>query len=255
LQLQVANGAAADSAYQQRLAAAAKRAYEIDPDLPQANLAMGLASEPLADALKFFRRAVELDPSYAEAYHLIGDAIQDFDPARAITFFQRSLALDPQQRVIHVDLAATLSMLGRNEEARTELNALGRPPEGLDVVAGLLAELEFRQERYAQAAAGLSAMRGLRTAPSFWTLLVAALRLDGRTDDARAEATALQAKFPQDCEARALLAALRLERRDAAAAHRLADDRLALAKSESPLPSDVRCGLHAAAALQNGADA
>jgi non-specific serine/threonine protein kinase len=255
LHLQVASGAAADGAYQQRLSAAAKRAYEIDPDLPQANVAMGLASEPLADALKFLRRAVELDPSYAEAYHLIGDAIQDFDPARAITFYQRSLALDPQQRVIHVDLAATLSMLGRNEEARTELNTVGGSPAGVDVVAGLLAELEFRQERYAQAAAGLSAMRGLRAAPSFWELFVAALRLDGRTDDALAEATALQAKFPQDCEARALLAALRLERRDAAAAHRLADDHLAIAKSASALPSDVRCGLHAAAALQNGTDA
>jgi hypothetical protein len=52
-----------------------------------------------------------------------------------------------------------------------------------------------------------------------------------------------------------MLAALRLERREAAAAHKLADGPLAAATREPPLPSDLRCGLHAAAALQNGAQA
>jgi hypothetical protein len=38
-------------------------------------------------------------------------------------------------------------------------------------------------------------------------------------------------------------------------AHRLADGALAAASQELALPSDIRCGLHAAAALQNAAQA
>ena len=64
LALEVAfNGAADDAVRRGRVQTAAKRAYELDPDLPQANLAMALTSEPLGDALKYFRRAIELDPS------------------------------------------------------------------------------------------------------------------------------------------------------------------------------------------------
>jgi hypothetical protein len=34
--------------------------------------------------LKHLRRAYRDDPSYAEAYHQIGDQIMEFDPDRAI---------------------------------------------------------------------------------------------------------------------------------------------------------------------------
>src|SRR5258705_3473380 len=98
-------------------------------------------------------------------------------------------------------------------------------------------------------------MPNVRSAPPFWTGLVGALRLAGRTDEAFSEASALAARFPRDCEGRVMLAALRVERHEIGAAHALADGALATAARESPLPSDVRCGLHAAAALQNGPQA
>jgi tetratricopeptide (TPR) repeat protein len=72
---------------------AADRAYEIDPDLPQANVAVALAADGLAEALKYLRRAVDADASYAEAIHLIGDLIADFDPERAVGFYRKSLTL------------------------------------------------------------------------------------------------------------------------------------------------------------------
>src|SRR5947209_14446461 len=62
-----------DAARHQRRIEAASRAYQLDPDLPQANLAMGLAADALADALGYMRRAIEIDPSFTEAYHQIGD--------------------------------------------------------------------------------------------------------------------------------------------------------------------------------------
>jgi TolB-like protein len=253
LHLQVAfTGAPDDRTHGDRLRTAAERAYQLDPDLPQANVAMGLSSEPLADALKYLRRAVELDASYAEAHHLIGDQLHDFDPERAIAFFRQSLALDPRLDVSRTRIASALGLLGRDEEARRELAAMARPDSHLGLISAMRAATDLRAGRYEQAAATLAAMRDVRSAPPFWSSLVAAFRLSGRTDDALTEATLLATRFPQDCEARVMLAALQLERRDAASAHRLAGGPLAVANLESPLPSDIRCGLHAAAALQDG---
>lgn len=49
-----------------------------------------------------------------------------------------------------------------------------------------------------------------------------------------------------------MLAALRFERRDAVAAHKLVDGLLVRAGREPGAVSDIRCGLHAAAAIQDG---
>ena len=244
-----------DDAHRQRVKAAAKRAYEVDPDLPDANVAMGLVSETLADSLKYFRRAIELDPSYAETYHLVGDDLHDFDPELAIAFFRTSLALDPRLDVSHTAMASALGLLGRDDDAQNELKAMTRTDMGPELVARRRALSEVHSGRYAQAAAVLAAMPNVRTAPQYWTALITALRLSDRADDALREASALAAGFPQNCEAKVVLAALRFEYREAAAAHKLADGPLTSANLESPRPSDMRCALHAAAALQNGKQA
>ena len=254
LRLQVGLGAAADAAHRERVQAAAKRAYELDPDLPQANIAMALASDGLADALKYFRRAVELDPSYADTYHLIGGVLTDIDPERAAAFFRTSLTLDPRQEAVRGHLASALLLLDREEDLRNELRAMppAKPASGF---AALPAMNDVRHERYAQAVVAFAAIPDVRSVPSFAAGLVGALRLAGRPDEALAEAAALAARLPQDCDAAVMLAALRLERRETAAAHRLADRPLAAAAQESALPAEIRCGLRAAAALQDPAAA
>jgi TolB-like protein len=255
LHLQTVFSGAVDASHRDRLLTAAKRAYEIDPDLPQANVAMGLGTDTLADALRYFRRAIELDASYAEAYHRIGDAIHDFDPDRAVAFFRRSLDLDPRQDVLHRDIAGAQAQLGRDDEVQRELDALAPTAGSGSIAAGLRAEFDLRQARYAQAIRTLSSMPDVRASPRFWGALAAALRLGGRADDALAESSAMLVKFPRDCEARSMVAALRVERHDTAAARRPAEPVVARANETSARPSDVRCGLHAAAALQDGVQA
>jgi TolB-like protein len=106
------NSAVDDSAHRERMLTAARRAYELDPDLPAANIAMGLLSTALADTLKYFRRAIEIDPSYAEAYRLIGEAVNAFDAEQGSAFLKKSLSLDPPQ----VDAAAPRPAVARVPE-------------------------------------------------------------------------------------------------------------------------------------------
>ena len=252
LRLQVGlGGAADDGAPRERVLAAAKRAYELDPDLPQANIAMAMASDGLADALKYLRRAIELDPSNADAYHLIGGVLTDFDPERAVAFFRTSLTLDPRQEVVHTRLAVALLLLDRDEDVKEELKAVSTTGPAAAVSAALLALNDVRHTRYAPAVSTFAAIPSVKSVPSLSAGLIGALRLGGRPDEALAEASALAARFPQDCEAAAMLAALRFERRETVPAHRLADRTLVAAAQESALPADIRCGLHASAALQD----
>ncbi|MCU1383704.1 MAG: serine/threonine protein kinase [Acidobacteria bacterium] len=247
----VFTGASDNAAHRERVHTAAKRAYELDPDLPRANVAMGLASDGLADALTYFRRAVEFDISYSDAYHLVGDAVGDFDPERAVAFFRKSLALDPRQDVVRLDLAGALAYLNRDDEMRDELKALSPTGRTGSLAGALLALNALREEHYPAAVTAFAAIPDVTSVPSFWAGLVSALRLSGRADDALAQASTLAARFPQRCEATVVLAALKNERRDGGAAHKLADGVLAAANRDTALPSDLRCGLHAAAALQN----
>jgi TolB-like protein len=245
------NGADDDAARRARVQTAAKRAYELDPDLPQANLAMGLTSETLAEALKYFRHAIELDSSFAEAYHTVGDAIYDFDPALAVAFLRKSLALDPRQQIIHADLAGAFGVLGRDDEFDLELKALAQAEPVRGIVVSQAAMNDMRHERYAAAVTRLQSAAQLRL-PTLSRALVKALRMAGRADDALAEGTALVSRAPQDCQAMTLLAGLRFERHEAGPAHRLADGALKAANAATASPSELRCALYAAAALQNG---
>ena len=102
---------------------AADRAYELDPDLPQANVAVALAADGLAEALKYLRRAVDADASYAEAIHLIGDLIADFDPERAVAFYRKSLDLEPRMQVNYPDMALAFLSMNRLEAAEQAVAA------------------------------------------------------------------------------------------------------------------------------------
>jgi len=241
-------GVADDPARSERVRAAADRAYQQDPDLAQANLAMGFAAGSLGQALGHMRRAIELDPSYGAAYHAIGDQIRDFDPERAIAFYRRSLIVDPYLEMNRVDIAIAWLLLNRSADARREAAALRAdrlPKRSRSVIA----TIDLDERHYEEALAKLASLPYIRDLPSSWTRYVVSLRSAGKLGEALTEATALTGRFRDFCEGRALLAGLMLEQGQAAEARRLAEPLLTQAAGNDERGSALRCAATAAAAL------
>ena len=245
------SGAPDDLAHRQRRKDAASRAYQLDPDLPQANLAMGLATDSLSPALGYLRRAIEIDPSYTEAYHQIGDQIIDVDTDLAMRFYRRSLEIDPRFGISHVDLAAALLLAGRFDDARREIASA---PE-MAAAGGVRIQdiwqilIDFNAHRSDRAIPALRALPSTRKNEPIWLLYVRALKTAGRSDDAFQEASRMIDRLPLSCEGRAIVAGLRVEHGQAAAGRQLADPILRAGRDPAAGPDDLRCGAVAAAAL------
>jgi tetratricopeptide (TPR) repeat protein len=235
-----------DAARHLRRTEAAARAYGLDPDLPQANLAMGLAADSLADTLRHMRRAIEIDPSFTEAYHEIGDQIQDFDPEFALRFYRRSLELDPRMDVSRLDISFALLNLNRWDDARRALEG-GSPSSAF--LQGWRIIIDIDERRFRPAAEAAKKLPPMGATPTYWLPYVIALRNAGETDEALREAARMIGKFPDFCTGRGILAGLRREHGEAAAAHQLADPILRAARSETATAIDLRCGATAAAAM------
>jgi len=235
-----------DAAMRQRLEAAADRAYQLDPDSPQANLAKGVSAPGLADALRFLRRAVELDPSYGEGFHQIGDQILDFDPARAINFYRASLAVDPLLEPGHTDIANALISTEKWDDARREVDAVRVEPfEGWRVAFHVLIDLNQGQPTVA-----LSRLEKASIPPPFGPAIRArVLATLGRPKEALQELARLQPPIAGSCMVRALSSGLRRDMGDAAGGRRLVAETIAAARDQRADPETVRCAAIAAAAV------
>jgi TolB-like protein/predicted Ser/Thr protein kinase len=252
LHVEVALGGLDDAALRVRLKTAAERAYQLDPDLPQANLAMGLAVHPLSQALGAMRRAVEIDPSFSEGYHQIGDQIQDFDPERAIAFYRKSVELDPRLTISYADAALTLLALNRWDEARRELDKAHPDPRRVGLKGAQDAfrlRIDLDEHASERALAALSLVPSLRINSGLWVSYVAGLRTVRRSTDAFEEASRLVKQFPASCHGRAILAGLLLERGAAAAARQLATPIVAAGRPGDAPATAIRCAVLATAAM------
>jgi TolB-like protein len=241
-------GVVDDSPPAARMKQAADRAYELDPDLPQANVAAALAADGLAVALRYFRRAVEADPSYADGIHLIGDLIVDFDAPRALEFYRKSLELEPRMQVNHPDMA--LAYLSMNQFAAAA-EAADKAAPGTPFVTVSRAFIDLERQRPDDAVEVLRSDPQLRAVASEWLFYGIALRAAGRTDEAIGELRRLSRNFPFFCDAPAVLGGLLIERKDSAGARRLTSPLLERGQSTEARPSDARCALLAGAAARD----
>jgi TolB-like protein/Tfp pilus assembly protein PilF len=101
-----------------------EKAYEIDPDFAEANMGIGWSYFYKKDndqAYQFMARAYELDPDNAEINFLIGAFFRSFGLyEQALSFYKRALELDPmplELELWHDVLIDCYSKLGRFEEA------------------------------------------------------------------------------------------------------------------------------------------
>jgi TolB-like protein len=109
----------------------ATRAYQLDPDLPEAAAAMASVSRGLRQALDYLRHGVEVDRSWGDGYRRIADRIRPYDPVRAAAFYRASLAVDPRLDASRTGLAAAEAMEPPNGAATERLQIQ-------DALAGLI---------------------------------------------------------------------------------------------------------------------
>jgi tetratricopeptide (TPR) repeat protein len=248
--LHLASGfdAADDPVRNARITRAADRANELDPDSPQASLAAALASERLTDALDHLKRAVALDPSYSEGYHEIGDEIADFDPARALAFYRRALALDPLMSVNHADIVGVLLALGRPDDATREIDS-APPGRDSEWKAASRLTLELDQHQYERALSMFDKNLLPKSEPMFALDYANTLRMAGRGDEAYQEAAKLVERSPAFCGGRATFAALKFERGLTAEARRLVAPAVTSVASDESGSATLQCGARSLAAV------
>ncbi len=250
--LHASSGRRFDADLRREVAAAAQRAIAIDPDLAAAELAAGLAEPRLAESLRHMNRAVSLDPSYAEAYHQIGDHVRGFDPSMAIDFYERSQELDRNIIVSYLDLAAAHAALGNFAEAHRQIARLRESqatplsPAQQGWAAGQDAVVTFQSGDAKTAVAQMESLMSGSNPSSVVVTFARALLAAGRRSDAQRVIEELGPRLQADCDARAVAAGLLAD------AKRIGEAK-SLAGGQSRTPSggaaDERCAALLAAGL------
>ena len=109
--------------------AAASKALSLNDQLGEAHLAQAMIlrnEENYPEAEREFRLATELSPNYATAWQWYADFITLW-PARwreSLELTQKAVALDPLSSILQLEIAEKLNVLGRFEEAESQLNQL-----------------------------------------------------------------------------------------------------------------------------------
>lgn len=158
------------------------------------SLQMGRSDE----AAEMFRRAVELDPAFAEADNNLGNALQNTgDAAGALAAFRRAVKSDPGLFDAHYNLAGALRAAGCGEAAEEAYRrALEIMPANVPALGNLAALLEGMSRK---AAAAEAVEKGIKLAPADPLLNLTAAKLDRRAGRIKAgieRLTALLARSP-----------------------------------------------------------
>jgi TolB-like protein/Tfp pilus assembly protein PilF len=132
--------------------ASALKALAIDPDLPEAHAALGLALNGELDvkgAERELRKAIDLAPSYAPAYHWLGLRLATrgrFD--EAIAALKTALILDPLSAVQHGALGNVYQVAGQTDLALAEYEMQLALGEDNPVLRGYRTMIYLEQGRF-----------------------------------------------------------------------------------------------------------
>jgi serine/threonine protein kinase/tetratricopeptide (TPR) repeat protein len=140
----------------QKSRAAASKALELDPDLPEAHALMALLSlmqdHDFAGCERELNRALELNPNYAEGHRRNGLRLfylGQFEAAR--TEFQKALDIDPLSSLTNFSYASTFLYEGRYDEAEARIRKNREMDPGFLISRGQLSTLYRLKGNYAAA--------------------------------------------------------------------------------------------------------
>jgi TolB-like protein/DNA-binding winged helix-turn-helix (wHTH) protein/Tfp pilus assembly protein PilF len=141
--------------YMDKARAAAKRALELDANLPEGHTAMALVVQNYdwnwPEAEKEFRKAIEIDPNYATAHHWYGEHLGyrgRFE--EAFVENEKARRLDPLSLIIQADYGMLLYYDKRYSEAEQQfLKILQAVPDFSR--AGMIIEAQIAQGNHAEA--------------------------------------------------------------------------------------------------------
>src|SRR3954464_13482579 len=102
-----------------------KKAIELDPNSahPHDNLATVHAEKKnYRDALAEYLTALRLEPDSATAHYNLACFLSTHGPEMAVAQYREAIELDPEYPDAHLNLGLTHADLGRTEDAMKELN-------------------------------------------------------------------------------------------------------------------------------------
>jgi len=122
-------GELTDSEAQARAQPHAEQAFKLDPSLAEAQAAMGLVLKrqgQFEQALVHYRRAIEINPSYSDAYTWLGWLLyRDLgNYVEGIAVREKALRYDPLSRPAIINYMGILLLSDRFEEASRELEKI-----------------------------------------------------------------------------------------------------------------------------------
>jgi eukaryotic-like serine/threonine-protein kinase len=250
------SGAGGGSDALERAREEADAALAVDPEMPRAHLVAAMSAPTAIAAAASLAKTLSLDPTSGEAWHHAGDLVIEFDPERAISFYRRSLQLEPGTDASHRDIAAAYEMLGNLPEAERALAAGQAVRPDRPWWTQLSARFEMVRTNYEKAAELLAASPATETTPSAWLFgSVVSLKMAGRNAEARLAVTRLAERFPAYCEALAVAAGFDSDDKARDKARAAADAILARASAADAKAGILQCAATAAAAIGDGPEA
>ncbi len=174
-----------------RARAAAERALEIDPSMAEAFASLGFVAYcfdwdwPTAEG--HFRRAIELRPNYPTAHHWYGEFLSTAGRfEEAVASLRQALALDPLSLAVGTDLGATFYYAGDYERGEEELRKALEVDSAFVRAHLVMGAIQERKGEHASAVASLRRAAELSGRdPAILPALGHALAVSGETNEAR----------------------------------------------------------------------
>lgn len=168
-----------------------RRALELDPDYAEAHFKLGniaMKQQLPAEAEACYRRAVSADSGYFKAFYNLGNLLrQQTRLAEAETCYRRVIAIEPGYLNAHVNLGVTLKELGRPADAEAcYRTALALEPDDAETLNNLGVVLKD-QGRHGEAEAACRQSLALVPRDALaWNNLGIILKEQGRLAEAEA---------------------------------------------------------------------